>query len=94
MRAGAFLCSELRDAVFAKVSQRSIRNIAGNLFEHLHSLDLRFHLNRQTGALSKAIDRGTRGLNFILRAFVFNIVPTIVEVTMVSTILVSVLVGL
>jgi ATP-binding cassette subfamily B (MDR/TAP) protein 7 len=53
----------------------------------LHQLDLNFHLNRQTGALSKAIDRGTRGISFVLSALVFNVVPTIVEVTLVSAIL-------
>ena len=52
--------NELRNAVFAKVAQNSIRRVAQNVFLHLHNLDLPFHLNRQTGALSKAIDRGTR----------------------------------
>lgn len=86
-RVSASLCNELRDAVFAKVAQRSIRDIARNLFSHLHSLDMRFHMGRQTGALSKAIDRGTRGINFVFRALVFNIIPTLFEVTLVSTIL-------
>lgn len=86
-RVGASLCNELRDAVFAKVAQRSLREIAGQLFSHLHSLDMRFHMARQTGALSKAIDRGTRGINFVFRALVFNIFPTIFEVTLVSSIL-------
>lgn len=86
-RVGASLCNELRDAVFAKVAQRSLREIARQLFSHLHSLDMRFHMARQTGALSKAIDRGTRGINFVFRALVFNIVPTIFEVTLVSSIL-------
>jgi len=88
-RAGAALFSELRDAVFARVAQRSIRNIARSLFAHLHELDLKFHLTKQTGSLSKAIDRGTRGINFVFRALVFNIVPTALEVTMVSSLLVS-----
>lgn len=87
-RISAALFNELRDAVFAKVAQRSIREIACKLFNHLHSLDMRFHMSRQTGALSKAIDRGTRGINFIFRALVFNIVPTLFEVTLVSSILV------
>ncbi|KAH7722052.1 ABC transporter [Aphelenchoides avenae] len=85
-RAGSSLFNELRNAVFAKVAQHSIRNIAGRIFLHLHNLDLSFHLNRQTGALSKAIDRGTRGMSFVLNALVFNIVPTIVEVGLVMTI--------
>jgi len=59
-RAGSAGMNELRNAVFGKVAQSSIRTVARNVFLHLHSLDLSFHLGRQTGALSKAIDRGTR----------------------------------
>lgn len=88
-RTGAAAFNELRNAVFAKVAQNSIRKIAKNVFLHLHSLDLNFHLSRQTGALSKAIDRGSRGINFVMSALVFNIVPTIFEVSLVSGILVS-----
>uniref|UniRef100_T1GJ43 ABC transmembrane type-1 domain-containing protein n=1 Tax=Megaselia scalaris TaxID=36166 RepID=T1GJ43_MEGSC len=76
-RAGAAGMNELRNAVFARVASHSIRKIAKNVFLHLHNLDLSFHLNKQTGALSKTIDRGSRGINFILSAMVFNIVPTI-----------------
>ncbi|XP_025835797.1 ATP-binding cassette sub-family B member 7, mitochondrial [Agrilus planipennis] len=86
-RAGAAGFNELRNAVFAKVAQHSIRKIAKNVFLHLHKLDLSFHLSRQTGALSKTIDRGSRGINFVLSAMVFNIVPTVFELTLVSTIL-------
>ncbi|XP_071956444.1 iron-sulfur clusters transporter ABCB7, mitochondrial-like [Antedon mediterranea] len=86
-RAGASLFNELRNAVFAKVAQNSIRRVAKNVFLHLHSLDLNFHLSRQTGALSKAIDRGSRGINFTLSALVFNIVPTAFEVSLVAGIL-------
>ncbi|XP_060517445.1 iron-sulfur clusters transporter ABCB7, mitochondrial isoform X2 [Cylas formicarius] len=86
-RAGAAGFNELRNAVFAKVAQHSIRRIAKNVFIHLHNLDLSFHLSRQTGALSKTIDRGSRGINFVLTAMVFNIVPTIFELALVSTIL-------
>ncbi|EFX85894.1 ABC transporter [Daphnia pulex] len=86
-RVGASGLNELRNAVFAKVSQHSVRQIAKNVFSHLHNLDLEFHLNRQTGALSKAIDRGSRGINFLLAALLFNVVPTIFEVSLVSTIL-------
>ncbi|KAL2721721.1 hypothetical protein V1477_020541 [Vespula maculifrons] len=86
-RAGAAGCSELRNAVFAKVAQHSIRKIAKNVFLHMHNLDLAFHLSRQTGALSKVIDRGSRGINFVLSAMVFNVVPTIFELALVSTIL-------
>jgi len=84
-RAGAAGFNELRNAVFAKVAQHSIRRIARNVFLHLHNLDLAFHLSRQTGALSKTIDRG--GINFVLSAMVFNVVPTVFELALVSTIL-------
>ncbi|XP_042218563.1 iron-sulfur clusters transporter ABCB7, mitochondrial-like [Homarus americanus] len=86
-RTGAAGFNELRNAVFAKVAQNSIRKIAKNVFLHLHSLDLNFHLSKQTGALSKAIDRGSRGINFVMSALVFNVVPTIFEVSLVSGIL-------
>ncbi|XP_031567457.1 ATP-binding cassette sub-family B member 7, mitochondrial-like [Actinia tenebrosa] len=86
-RMSSSLFNELRNAVFAKVAQGSIRTVARRTFLHLHNLDLTFHLNRQTGALSRAIDRGTRGINFVLSALVFNIVPTIFEVSLVSGIL-------
>ncbi|XP_063700074.1 iron-sulfur clusters transporter ABCB7, mitochondrial isoform X2 [Culicoides brevitarsis] len=86
-RAGAAGFNELRSAVFAKVAQHSIRKIAKNVFLHLHKLDLQFHLGRQTGALSKTIDRGSRGINFVLAAMVFNVVPTAFELGLVSTIL-------
>ncbi|XP_012278205.1 ATP-binding cassette sub-family B member 7, mitochondrial [Orussus abietinus] len=86
-RAGAAGFNELRNAVFAKVAQHSIRKIAKNVFLHLHNLDLAFHLSRQTGALSKTIDRGSRGINFVLSAMVFNVVPTIFELALVSSIL-------
>uniref|UniRef100_A0A8C1W030 Iron-sulfur clusters transporter ABCB7, mitochondrial n=1 Tax=Cyprinus carpio TaxID=7962 RepID=A0A8C1W030_CYPCA len=86
-RAGAALFNELRNAVFGKVAQSSIRRIARNVFLHLHNLDLGFHLSRQTGALSKAIDRGTRGISFMLSALVFNLGPTLFEMILVSSIL-------
>nr|XP_055034202.1 iron-sulfur clusters transporter ABCB7, mitochondrial [Misgurnus anguillicaudatus] len=86
-RAGAALFNELRNAVFGKVAQSSIRRIAKNVFLHLHNLDLGFHLSRQTGALSKAIDRGTRGISFVLSALVFNLGPTFFEMFLVSSIL-------
>ena len=74
--------------MFAKVAQRSIRNISRRTFGHIMNLDLNFHLSRQTGGMSRAIDRGTRGINFLLSSIVFNVVPTILEVSMVSAILV------
>lgn len=69
------------------MASHSIRKIARNVFTHLHNLDLGFHLNRQTGALSKVIDRGSRGINFVLTAMVFNVVPTVFELALVSSIL-------
>jgi ABC-type transport system involved in Fe-S cluster assembly fused permease/ATPase subunit len=78
---------EIRDALFSKVSQHSIRQISLTMFKHLHSLSLQFHLNRQTGGLAKYIDRGTKGIDFLLRYVLFNIVPTFFEVFLVSGIL-------
>ena len=78
---------EIRDALFSKVSQHSIRQISLNMFKHLHSLSLQFHLNRQTGGLAKYIDRGTKGIDFLLRYVLFNIAPTFLEVFLVSGIL-------
>ncbi|CAG9784800.1 unnamed protein product [Diatraea saccharalis] len=86
-RATAAGFNELRNAVFAKVAQHSIRKLACNVFMHLHNLDLSFHLGRQTGALSKTIDRGSRAINFVLSAMVFNIVPTVFELALVTSIL-------
>nr|DAD43097.1 TPA_asm: hypothetical protein HUJ06_001327 [Nelumbo nucifera] len=86
-RAGASACNELRNAVFSKVASRTIRLVSRKVFSHLHGLDLRYHLSRQTGALNRIIDRGSRAINFILSSMVFNIVPTILEISMVSGIL-------
>jgi len=86
-KAGASFCSEARNAVFSKVSQAGIRNVASKVFRHLHELDLNFHLNRQTGALNRVIDRGTRGINFILSSMLFNVVPTALEFALVSGVL-------
>lgn len=88
-RACAALFNELRNTVFGKVAQSSIRRIAKNVFLHLHNLDLGFHLSRQTGGLSKAIDRGTRAISFVLSALIFNLGPTVFEMGLVSAILVS-----
>ena len=83
----AFTFVEIRDALFSKVSQHSIRQISLTMFQHLHNLSLQFHLNRQTGALAKYIDRGTKGIDFLLRYVLFNIAPTFFEVFLVSGIL-------
>jgi ABC-type transport system involved in Fe-S cluster assembly fused permease/ATPase subunit len=82
-----FALVEVRDALFSKVSQHSIRQISLNMFKHLHNLSLQFHLNRQTGALAKFIDRGTKGIDFLLRYVLFSIVPTFFEIFLVSGIL-------
>ncbi len=78
---------ELRDMVFAKVTQRSIRRVALRVFEHLHNLSLRFHLERQTGGMSRDIERGTAGIRFLLNFMLFNILPTILEIGFVAVIL-------
>ncbi|MBM3114412.1 ABCB family ABC transporter ATP-binding protein/permease [Jeongeupia naejangsanensis] len=78
---------ELRDAVFAKVTQGSIRRVALQVFEHLSALSLRFHLERQTGGMSRDIDRGTKGIAFLLNFMLFNILPTLVEIALVAIIL-------
>ncbi len=86
-RVGAQLFAELRDAVFAKVGQRAVRRVALATFRHLHALSLRFHLDRQTGGLSRAIERGIRGTEFLLSYMLFNVVPTLIEILLVCGIL-------
>ncbi|KAK4419793.1 ABC transporter B family member 25 [Sesamum alatum] len=86
-RSGASAFNELRTAIFSKVALRTIRQVSRKVFSHLHELDLRYHLSRETGALNRIIDRGSRAINFILSAMVFNVVPTILEISMVSGIL-------
>jgi ABC-type transport system involved in Fe-S cluster assembly fused permease/ATPase subunit len=78
---------ELRDAVFAAVSQRAVRLLALRTFRHLHAVSLRFHLDRQTGGMSRVIDRGVTGMQTVLRLAVFNIVPTALELAMVTAII-------
>ena len=87
LRIASAAFAELRDAVFAAVQQRIIRKVALQTFDHLHRLSLRFHLDRQTGGLSRAIERGTAGVEAVLRLAVFNVVPTLLEVFMVTGIL-------
>ena len=87
LRVGQQGFAELRDFVFAKVGQRAIRRIALKIFEHLHALALRFHMDRQTGGLSRAIERGIKGIDFLLRFMLFNILPTLVEIVLVCGIL-------
>ncbi len=79
--------AELRDAIFAKVGQRAIRTVALKTFRHLHALALRFHLERQTGGLSRAIERGTKAIDLFLNFMLFNILPTLLEIALVCGIL-------
>jgi ABC-type transport system involved in Fe-S cluster assembly fused permease/ATPase subunit len=79
--------NELRNAVFAKVSQRAIRQLALRAFRHVHALSLRYHLERRTGGLSRAIERGTAGIDFLLSFMLFNVVPTLFEILLVCGIL-------
>ncbi|RMD78437.1 MAG: ABC transporter ATP-binding protein/permease [Gammaproteobacteria bacterium] len=88
-RLGASLFGELRDAIFAKVTQRAIRRVALQVFRHLHRLSLRFHLERQTGGVSRDIERGSRGISFLLSFMLFNILPTLVEIALVAGILLA-----
>lgn len=87
LRLFSTLFGELRDALFAKVTQRAIRRVAAQVFSHLHSLSLRFHLERQTGGVSRDIERGTRGISFLLTFLLFNILPTLLEIGLVAAIL-------
>ncbi|MBU3693886.1 MAG: ABC transporter ATP-binding protein/permease [Rhodocyclaceae bacterium] len=84
LRFASTLFGEIRDAVFAKVTQRAIRRVALRVFRHLHGLSLKFHLERQTGGVSRDIERGTRGISFLLQFMVFNILPTLVEIGLVA----------
>ncbi|MBL4827350.1 MAG: metal ABC transporter permease, partial [Spongiibacteraceae bacterium] len=81
------LLGEIRDTIFGRVTERAMRRIGLQVFKHLHHLDLEFHLNRRTGGLSRDIERGTTGVSFLLRFFVFNIAPTFIEITMIAGIL-------
>ena len=78
---------ELRDAIFARVIQGAVRSVARSVFAHLFRLSLRFHLERQTGGMSRDIERGTKGIGFLLNFTVFNILPTLVEIALVLGIL-------
>ena len=81
------ILGEIRDTVFGRVTERAMRHIGLQVFKHVHELDLDFHLNRRTGGLARDLERGTRGISFLMRFFVFNIVPTLVEIMLVTVIL-------
>jgi len=87
VRFSIVVLAEIRDTLFGRVTERAIRRIGLKVFQHLHALELDFHLNRQTGGLSRDIERGTSGISFLMRFMVFNIVPTLLEIVMVITIL-------
>ena len=81
--------TELREYLFAKVTQRAVRTVALKVFRHLHSLSLRFHLARQTGGLTRDVERGTRGISTLISFTLFSILPTLIEIGLVSAILIA-----
>jgi ATP-binding cassette subfamily B protein len=87
LRLSSTLFSELRDILFARVAQRSIRNVALKTFRHLHALSLRFHLDRQTGGMTRDVERGTKGIDTLLSYAIFSIFPTFVEITLIGIVL-------
>jgi ATP-binding cassette subfamily B protein len=87
LRLSTTLFAELRDLVFVRVTQRAIRRVALNVFRHLHALSLRFHLERQTGGVSRDIERGTRGISTMLSYMLFSIIPVVLEFTLVAIVL-------
>ena len=86
-RVSALAFGEFRDFIFAKVAQHAVRHIALITFRHLHALSLRFHMDRQTGGLNRAIERGAKGIEFLLSYVLFSVLPTLLEITMVCGIL-------
>jgi ATP-binding cassette subfamily B protein len=89
LRFSTTLFAELRDIVFVRVAQRAIRRVALEVFRHMHNLSLRFHLERQTGGVSRDIERGTRGISTLLTYMLFSIVPVILEFSLVAAILLA-----
>lgn len=87
LRLANVLFGEIRDTLFGRVTERAMRRLGLTVFKHLHHLDLDFHLSRQTGGLSRDMERGTSGISFLMRFMVFNIGPTLLEITMVVGIL-------
>lgn len=87
LRLSTVLFGEIRDTLFGRVTERAMRRVGLRVFRHLHSLDLDFHINRQTGGLSRDIERGTSGIGFLLRFMIFNIVPTLFEILAVVGVL-------
>ena len=89
LRLSTVLFAELRDVVFVRVTQRAIRRVALTVFRHLHSLSLRFHLDRQTGGVTRDIERGTRGISTLLSYMLFSIIPVILEFSLVGAVLLT-----
>ncbi len=87
LRFSATLFAELRDVVFVRVAQRAMRRVALGVFRHLHSLSLRFHLERQTGGMTRDIERGTRGISTLLSYAIFSLLPVILEFALVAAVL-------
>ena len=85
----AVLFGEIRDTLFSRVTERAMRRVGLKAFHHLHNLDIDFHLNRRTGGLSRDIERGTHGISFLMRFMIFNIVPTLIEISLVIMILLT-----
>jgi ABC-type transport system involved in Fe-S cluster assembly fused permease/ATPase subunit len=89
LRLSTVLFAELRDIVFVRVAKRAIRRVALQVFRHLHTLSLRFHLERQTGGVSRDIERGTRGISTLLSYMLFSIIPVIIEFALVAAVLLA-----
>ena len=89
LRVATTVFTELREYLFAKVTQRAVRKIALEVFRHLHALSLRFHLARQTGGLTRDVERGQRGISTLIQFALFSILPTLVEITLVCAILIA-----
>lgn len=87
VRLANVLFGELRDTLFGRVTERAMRRVGHRVFQHLHSLDLAYHLNRRTGGVSRDIERGVNGISFLMRFMVFNIVPTFIEIAMIIALL-------
>jgi ATP-binding cassette subfamily B protein len=87
VRVAALGFGELRDSLFSAVEQNAVRRAGLATFRHLHALSLRFHMERQTGGLSRAIDRGTKGIEFLLHFATFNVIPTLIEIALACGIL-------
>jgi ATP-binding cassette, subfamily B, heavy metal transporter len=87
LRLSSTFFAEMRDIVFVKVTQRAMRKVALNVFRHLHALSLRFHLDRQTGGVTRDIERGTRGISTLLSYMLFSVIPIVLEITLVTLLL-------